>query len=936
MFKTLILLYLVFFIHGCGQKKSVEAEFVISFGALTDNSALSGGVIIYGHNSTVTQRFSQVITSSNFNIELDNGDWNFYALSWSGPNKLKGELKCAHSFVKLNGEPTTIPLNVSSSSCNSDKFSADTFRENGLIQELKLQSCTDINNTQSCTSGLHRSFRIVLTSYDKSSTTYRTEASEKLISECISNPNYTDIRLPTGSPVLAIGTEIHAFVDQSCTSSLKNIFSFPRGLTQSSLSNVKILDDPGSPDHTKIFLKSEFNVTQPTLSYSPHSGSNGGTINISPTTIDIGGATSGTCSASLPNGLSIHPSTCIISGTISADLSQTVTLTTSDGLSTTANVTITVNSYTTPEGTTAANTLNLIYPFSHLYLTVGTYTEIAPIINNGGSNISSCTTTPDLPYGLQINGITCVIYGTPLSQMDSTPYVVRVNSANNSGTANMTIVISPAQSSGGITPSTNTELSPTNAYTLNLNGNFTLGDYLKVFSDPNCSQQLLGTSYITNSNTSASVQLLFPSSGQFNLYVKQLNSNGTSASCIYLKQHTVQMTVYGTPTPPNNLLYLNPSSTQGIDSTPEVIVNGVSNGDKVFLFNDSYCSYPIGHSTSTANNVIIPVSRSLSQNYHSFYATRSNTFGTSDCSYVGYYQVIPCPEGFIPVPHNTSVGTTKDFCVMKYEAKAFNTGTQTIDSDGCNEPSCSTIGWGVYDHSPVSLPNGHPWRMISLTNADGACHKLNQPAGTNKFDLISNKEWMTIARNAENESSNWTTSVGYGLMARGWSAYSTENGDTWSNQAVAPFTGSNCKFNIGADQCGQSGSLIYRRTLLLSNGEEIWDLSGNLAEWVDWNTTTNIGSHLGPSTCHNSWVDFTSVINDQCYGFALLQNDLLPSTSNGSSREGLGQFSGGQGGAATRGGSWDSGSFAGAYTLNLGNLNGLSTMDIGFRCVYRP
>ena len=30
---------------------------------------------------------------------------------------------------------------------------------------------------------------------------------------------------------------------------------------------------------------------------------------------------------------------------------------------------------------------------------------------------------------------------------------------------------------------------------------------------------------------------------------------------------------------------------------------------------------------------------------------------------------ISCPSGFIPVPHNSSVGTTKDFCVMKYEAK---------------------------------------------------------------------------------------------------------------------------------------------------------------------------------------------------------------------------------------------------------------------------
>ena len=42
------------------------------------------------------------------------------------------------------------------------------------------------------------------------------------------------------------------------------------------------------------------------------------------------------------------------------------------------------------------------------------------------------------------------------------------------------------------------------------------------------------------------------------------------------------------------------------------------------------------------------------------------------------------------------------------------------------------------------------------------------------------------------------------------------------------------------------------------------------------------------------------------------------------------------GGAALRGGNWNNGVNAGAFTLNLNNSSGNSNTNIGFRCVYRP
>lgn len=261
---------------------------------------------------------------------------------------------------------------------------------------------------------------------------------------------------------------------------------------------------------------------------------------------------------------------------------------------------------------------------------------------------------------------------------------------------------------------------------------------------------------------------------------------------------------------------------------------------------------------------------------------------------------ISCPDGFIPVPHNTEVGTTSDFCVMKYEAKNNGSGVA------------------------VSQASGNPYVNLTIGESQTKCTDL----GAN-YDLISNPEWMTIARNVESVSSNWSTgTVGTGVMARGWT-------NEW-NSAVAPFADSSCLYNTGANSCGSSGSHLYKRTLTLSNGEEIWDLSGNVSEWVDW--SLDWGLQEGPKTCiGDSWVDFSVVASDPCYiNGALFSHQVFPATSNGSSMEVFGRFLGGYGGATVRGGAWHFEAFAGAFTLDLTFSTGYTDSSYGFRCVYRP
>jgi hypothetical protein len=190
---------------------------------------------------------------------------------------------------------------------------------------------------------------------------------------------------------------------------------------------------------------------------------------------------------------------------------------------------------------------------------------------------------------------------------------------------------------------------------------------------------------------------------------------------------------------------------------------------------------------------------------------------------------------------------------------------------------------------------------------------------------------MTIARNAEGVSSNFEA----GVMARGWAANNTSVTpyDPWQNSAVASSTGTDCKYNIAANSCASTGNHLYRRTLTLSNGEEIWDLSSNVWEWVDWSHITS-GFQDGPKTCAASWVEFPVAASYAC--LSGLANQVFPATSNGSSVEGFGRFYGGSGGAAVRGGGWGAGTYAGALALALDASTSFTHASYGFRCVYRP
>ncbi|MBX3018224.1 MAG: SUMF1/EgtB/PvdO family nonheme iron enzyme [Bdellovibrionaceae bacterium] len=251
-----------------------------------------------------------------------------------------------------------------------------------------------------------------------------------------------------------------------------------------------------------------------------------------------------------------------------------------------------------------------------------------------------------------------------------------------------------------------------------------------------------------------------------------------------------------------------------------------------------------------------------------------------------------CPTGYIRVPGDVTFGTS-NFCVAKYEMKNVS---------------------GV----ATSVPAGTPWGSITRNGARTQCANL----GTG-YRLISNAEWMTIARNIELDARNWSGgSVGSGAVNRG----NTENGGL---QAASANDNQSC---LGTGQtCDLSTWNRLRRTHWLSNNRVIWDLSGNIREMI-YDDFSSLGTSPTFVSGVDVWVEHSTLS-------ATNRTLLSPSSSSRNAAEGMGRAQGQSASAVLveRGGAqnfWDS---AGIYTVLIsGDATGSNFYLIGFRCTYTP
>ncbi|MFA5925796.1 MAG: hypothetical protein WC831_02585 [Parcubacteria group bacterium] len=293
-----------------------------------------------------------------------------------------------------------------------------------------------------------------------------------------------------------------------------------------------------------------------------------------------------------------------------------------------------------------------------------------------------------------------------------------------------------------------------------------------------------------------------------------------------------------------------------------------------------------------------------------------------------HVQPTSCPDGYVPVPGDVRYGTGGGFCVMKYEAKC------DFNNDGAGDVTPAT-NKQTYDNNAQactsayvkSLASGYSIANISQTTSVSSCSGL----GTG-YHLITNNEWMTMARNIENIGDNWTSgTVGEGGLYLGH----TDNVPSMSVGAA------NADDSQGYEGTGDSAPSAQRRTFTLSNSETVWDLSGNLFENVSdmIKPKDNPHSTTGPDDSQD-WKEYTTIDDYGTMSYASLR----PGNPSWNSAQNMGMVytfnpvgnTNSTNLAFNRGGTWWYGTIAGIYALSLGTPITSKNTNTGFRCVYRP
>ena len=329
------------------------------------------------------------------------------------------------------------------------------------------------------------------------------------------------------------------------------------------------------------------------------------------------------------------------------------------------------------------------------------------------------------------------------------------------------------------------------------------------------------------------------------------------------------------------------------------------------------CAWSSSIDGSLGNECVFNISN-LSIGTHTITLSVTDSLETISTT-ISLIVVFSCPTGYILVPGNATYSLS-DFCVSKYQMKMDMTGDGVGDLVSAY-PSCAagsltdnTLSYQNCSSSGtlVSTKEGSPVAQITQTESIAACSAIGG-------HLITNEEWMTIARNIESVPSNWST----GVVGSGY-IYSGHN-DSAPNGALEASTDNDGYYGTGQTTGNQ------RRTLTLSNGEVIWDLAGNVYQWVDKTITRGNMPPVG-----TGYLEYTAVTNygpegrdaynfevgkeyTSSNGIGMLYNFYLA----GSTTEN----------AFMRGGSWSNTSSAGVLSLNLYRGPSFQSISLGLRCV---
>jgi len=327
-----------------------------------------------------------------------------------------------------------------------------------------------------------------------------------------------------------------------------------------------------------------------------------------------------------------------------------------------------------------------------------------------------------------------------------------------------------------------------------------------------------------------------------------------------------------------------------------------------------------------------------------FAPTSEGDLGVEAAVFAQDYRV-HCPAGWVEVPRDNK-HTFQNFCIQKHEF----TSPQPSPYQGEGAQGAGEV-----------LTN------VSLAEAKNYCRALGEG-----MHLVTEAEWMTVAEqiaalpindmsdanpqiNANLQIANGATSpliplLGkegaedpnintcnlYKKLSDASNAFSatcqlrgnlTPDPSPYEGEGSYGYVGTGANFSMAYDPSTAGRASL--RTLALPNGQIIWDVAGNAAEWVD--EIANAEDGPIDSTLESKWLEYPDIVKYNNMSF------VRPSGYGWTSQNGIGQiYTDYDAGSAlrgfVRGGSFKDGAKTGVFALDLSHSPADKSENIGFRC----